>query len=240
MIARSRISLIDSKMAPCAGIDPEVPSLFGETSDGESFDGFGEGELDSESDIDFDRLQPEEDEPSYNTEDEDEEAQWTAQLTRVQVPRFNAETGITFDVDNPNELDVFLNFIDNHLWDLMVEESNRNAEEKLGDRFPSFTRKELKAFIGINVIMGINRLPNYTLCWSTDDFLGNHGIKRTMPKNRYEELVSYLHFNDTSQEPARGDANYDRLYKVRPVLIISQTSVRLTLSPLRTFLLMKG
>ena len=54
-------------MAACAGIDPEVASLFGETSDGESFDGFGEGELDSESDIDFDRLQPEEDEPSYNT-----------------------------------------------------------------------------------------------------------------------------------------------------------------------------
>ena len=152
MIARSRISLIDSKMAACAGIDPEVASLFGETSDEESFDGFGEGELDSESDIDFDGLQPEEDEPSYNTEDEDEEAQWTAQLTRVRVPRFNAETGITFDVDNPNELDVFLNFIDNHLWDLMVEESNRNAEEKLGDRFSSFrriTREELKAFIGI-------------------------------------------------------------------------------------------
>ena len=139
MIAHSRISLIDSKMAACAGIDPENASLFGETSDGESFDGFGEGELDSESDIDFDRLQPEEDEPSYSTEDE--EAQWTAQLTRVQVPRFNAETGITFDVDNPNELDVFLNFIDKHLWDLMVEESNRNAEEKLGDRFSSFTRE---------------------------------------------------------------------------------------------------
>ena len=220
MIARSRISLIDSKMAACASIDPEVASLFGETSDEESFDGFGEGELDSESDIDFDGLQPEEDEPSYNTEDEDEEAQWTAQLTRVRVPRFNAETGITFDVDNPNELDVFLNFIDNHLWDLMVEESNRNAKEKLGDRFSSFrriTREELKAFIGINIIMGINRLPNYALFWSTDDFFGNHGIKRTMPKNRYEELVSYLHFNDSSQGPARGDANYDRLYKVRPI-----------------------
>ena len=65
--------------------------------------------------------------------------------------------------------------------------------------------------------MGINRLPNYALFWSTDDFFGNHGIKRTMPKNRYEELVSYPHFNDSSQEPARGDANYDRLYKVTPI-----------------------
>ena len=150
-------------MAACAGIDPEVSSLFGETSDEESFDGFGEGDLDSDSDIDLDGLQPEEEEPSYNTKDEDEEAQWTAQLTRVRVPRFNAETGITFDLNNPNELDVFLNFTDNHLWDLMVEESNRNAERKLGDRFSSFrriTREELKAFVGINIIIGINCLPN--------------------------------------------------------------------------------
>jgi len=46
-------------MAACAGIDPEVASLFGESSDEESFYGFREGELDSESNIDFDRLQPE-------------------------------------------------------------------------------------------------------------------------------------------------------------------------------------
>ena len=150
-------------MAACAGIDPEVASLFRETSDEESFDGFREGDLGCDSDIDLDGLQPEEEEPSCNTEDKDEEAQWTAQLTRVRVPGFNAETGVTFDVNNPNELDVFLNFIDNHLWDLMAEESNRNAEQKLGDRFSSFrriTREELKAFVGINIIMGINHLPN--------------------------------------------------------------------------------
>jgi len=38
-----------------------------------------------------------------------------------------------------------------------------------------------------------------------------------MSKNRYEELDSYLHFNDSSQEAARRDANYERLYKVRPI-----------------------
>ena len=138
-------------MAACAGINAKVASLLGDTSDEESFDGFGEGDLDSDSDIDLDGLQPEE-EPSYNAKDEDKVPQWTAQLARVRVPRFNTETGINSDVNNPNELDVFLNFIDNHLWDLMVEESNRNIEQKLGDQFSSFrhlTRKELKAFVGL-------------------------------------------------------------------------------------------
>ena len=51
------------------------------------------------------------------------------------------------------------------------------------------------------MIMGINRLPNYALFWSTADFSGNHGMKTTMSKNRYEELVCYIHFNDSSKEP---------------------------------------
>ena len=32
-----------------------------------------------------------------------DDTQWTGQLTRVQVLRFNGEPEITFDVDNPNE-----------------------------------------------------------------------------------------------------------------------------------------
>lgn len=107
------------------------------------------------------------------------------------------------------------------MWDIIVEESNRYAQQKLGDRFANFhriTRVELKAFIGINVIMGIMRLPNYALFWSTDDFFGNKGIKRTMTKNRFEELSCYLHFSDSTKEPARGDVNYDRLFQVRTVI----------------------
>ena len=34
-------------------------------------------------------------------------------------------------MDIPDELDVSLNVIDNHLWDSPVEESNRNAEQSL-------------------------------------------------------------------------------------------------------------
>ena len=38
-----------------------------------------------------------------------------------------------------------------------------------------------------------------------------------MTKNRYEEL-SYLNFSDSTKEPARGDVNYNRLFKVRTVI----------------------
>ena len=61
--------------------------------------------------------------------------------------------------------------------------------------------------------MRINRLPNYALFWSNHDFFGNQGIKRVMTKNRFEEISQYLHFNDSTKEPACGAENFDRLFK---------------------------
>jgi len=66
--------------------------------------------------------------------------------------------------------------------------------------------------------MGMNILPKVADYWSLDIFMGNEGIKRVIPKNRFKEISQFLHLNDTSQEPARGEANFDRLYKCRPSL----------------------
>ena len=94
-------------------------------------------------------------------------------------------------------------------------------QQKVGDKFVNFrriTREELKVFIGVNMIMGIQTMPNYALFWSDDIYIGNQGINATMTKNRFEELSCYLHLSDSSKEPARCNANYDRLFKVRAVL----------------------
>ena len=66
------------------------------------------------------------------------------------------------------------------------------------------------------MIMGIEKMPNYALFWSDDVYIGNQGIEAT--KNKFEELSCYLHFSDSSKEPARGDTNYGHLFKVRAVL----------------------
>lgn len=106
----------------------------------------------------------------------------------------------------------------------MVSETNRYAREKLAGsperlaNFQPITRNEFQAFLGINVIMGMNRLPSVAMYWSSDDFFGNQGIKKVMPRNRFEEIRKFLHFNDSSKEAARGEPGYDRLFKVRPVL----------------------
>ena len=65
------------------------------------------------------------------------------------------------------------------------------------------------------IMMGINSLPQLAMYWSEN---GNIGIQSVMTKNRFEELCQYLHFSDTTKEPKRGEPNYDRLFKIRPVL----------------------
>lgn len=36
--------------------------------------------------------------------------------------------------------------------------------------------------------------------------------------NRFGWILSHLHFNDNSLQPKRGETNYDKLYKIMPLL----------------------
>ena len=103
----------------------------------------------------------------------------------------------------------------------IVEKTNYYARQKVADneqrlgRWRDVCKPEVKAYFGMCVIMGMNILPMVPDYWSTDIF--NEGIKRVIPKNRFEEISQFLLLNDSSREPAR-DVNFDRLYKFRPAL----------------------
>ena len=72
--------------------------------------------------------------------------------------------------------------------------------------------------------MGISDLPQFALYWHQNDFIGNTGIKKTMSRARFERLTRYLHVSDRENEPGRNEPNYDKLYKIRPVLEMVQQS----------------
>jgi len=86
------------------------------------------------------------------------------------------------------------------------------------DKWKDVTAQELNAFFGMCIIMGINSLPRILMYWSSDSCIGNRGVQNVMTKNRFKETSQYIHFNDSSQEPPRGDNNHNRLFKVHPIL----------------------
>ena len=86
------------------------------------------------------------------------------------------------------------------------------------DKWVPTDEYEMRAFIGINIIMGINNLPEADMYWSGNSFLGNAGIQNVMSCNRYQKLSQYFHVSDCASEVPRDHPQHDRLHKVRPVI----------------------
>lgn len=55
----------------------------------------------------------------------------------------------------------------------------------------------MKAFIGINIPMGIHKIPALVDYSSTDEALRVPYISRKMPRNRFEQLCKYIHLSDS-------------------------------------------
>ena len=148
-----------------------------------------------------------------------------AELSNFVVREFSGEPGLLVDFEDDAKADnYFLRVFGEANVDSIVEETNRYARQSLQNNprrltaWKDITKPEMKALFGVCVIMGINQLPRVEDYWKDDPFIGNEGIKRTMPRNRFQETLQFLHFADLMKNPAPGEEGYDRLFKVRPVL----------------------
>ena len=132
------------------------------------------------------------------------------------------------------------------LLEQIVNETNLYARQKLADspallaKFKPVTLTEIKAFIAINIIMGMVRLPSVNSYWSSDEYFGNVGIKKVMPRNRFQEIGNFLHFHDSSLEVAHGNPGHDKLFKVRPVLTYVRSNFETNFSPTKNIAVDEG
>ena len=76
--------------------------------------------------------------------------------------------------------------------------------------------QEMEQFLGTMVLMGIIKYPTYMMYWSPETRIPS--IADVMSINRFENLERYFHIADNSKMPKQGEANYDKLYKLRPML----------------------
>ena len=83
---------------------------------------------------------------------------------------------------------------------------------------------ELKAYFGFQILMGFNRLPEIRDYWSTNSYFHYFPIASRISRNRFLEIQRFLYFVDNSTIASRGEPEYDRLAKVRPVIKSLQRS----------------
>ena len=77
---------------------------------------------------------------------------------------------------------------------LFCDQSNLYAAQN-GREFAT-TLEEIRAFLGINYIMSISKLPNLKCYWSVDCYLSNDGVRNTMITNLFITILQNLNFND--------------------------------------------
>ncbi|CAG4963633.1 unnamed protein product [Parnassius apollo] len=67
-------------------------------------------------------------------------------------------------------------------------------------------------------MMGLNSLPDMELYWSNDPFYNNKEISQVMTIKRFKKITENLHINNNEEEPRRDSPNYDKLFKLRPMI----------------------
>ena len=194
---------------------------------------------DTDSDLDIsDREFPDEEETGnplfdeYLDSDDFEKPVWVkTRLKSFHVPDFNGPTGLNFpanfDPENASPWQYVRLFVTHEVLQLILNNTNKYAtwkQRQKGKTNPfwkkDLTMPELKAFLGISIVMGLNPTPQYSCYWSRSCFMGNEGVKKLMTKNRYEVISQYLHVSDRETEVPRGQDGHDRAAKIRPLMNI--------------------
>ena len=163
-------------------------------------------------------------------ESSDEDTEWSDTPCTVNILEFSEPVGPSITLGDSTA--TFLTLFTPELLEHIVRETNRYAEQCIsathqGDGPPptwTTTVDEVKAFIGFAILMGINELPEIRDYWSTNDQLHYFPVASRIPRKRFMELSTYLHFANNENIVARGQPEYDRLAKVRPVITALQKS----------------
>ena len=131
-------------------------------------------------------------------------------------------------IDNSTQaVDLFLRFFPDEAIHLVVEETNRYAAQCRAQctsptpcAWHNITRDELKAFFGLLFYMGIARLPQLELYWSTKHDLIRQNISDIMLLVRFQQILRFFHLNNSQDQICAGQPGYDPLFKVRRLVDI--------------------
>jgi hypothetical protein len=93
-------------------------------------------------------------------------------------------------------------------------------------------RSEMRAFIGVMMAMGLLKKPTIESYWNKGGsfLLYSPSFSQVFSRNRFQNILRFLHCNDNTQAAPRGSPEYDPGYKIRPIItpikaLISERSV---------------
>ena len=151
--------------------------------------------------------------------------EWSSEPSDITVQPFTMDVGPTFQLSS-DPTEVFLKFFTPELIDHIVHETNHYAALCLSAAAntsrpvtPWETNSdEIRAYLGFNILMGLNHLPELYDYWSLDECYHYFPIASRISRKRFMEIQKFLHFTDNATIVPHGEPGYDRLARVRPVI----------------------
>ncbi|XP_047124308.2 piggyBac transposable element-derived protein 3 [Hydra vulgaris] len=138
---------------------------------------------------------------------------------KVSVPKeIDAFNGEPFPEPPYPELtpyQYFKKLFSSEIFDLIVEQTNLYSANLTGTSI-AVTNNDIEKYVDILVLMSIIKLPHQRLYWSNETRIPN--IADVMTSKQFEKIKRYLHFSDNSKSLPSNHPNYDKLFKVRPLI----------------------
>ncbi|KAK3764943.1 hypothetical protein RRG08_045745 [Elysia crispata] len=159
--------------------------------------------------------------------DLDQDEEWTDELVDFadRLEPFTEFSGPVHDLPvDSGPLDYFKLFFPDSVLNMIVEETNRYAEQQQEAKgaedvyWKPATLADIRKYIYTLITFGHHQVPELSLIWSSDPYWRVPAIADIWGRQRYQKIHQYFHLADSSHQPGRNDEGYDPLYKVRPLL----------------------
>ncbi|GBP91012.1 PiggyBac transposable element-derived protein 4 [Eumeta japonica] len=136
-----------------------------------------------------------------------------------KIPNFDKKITCNSDYTHKTQpVEMFDNFFPVYIVNNIVEQTNLYAHQNNCKNWTDVTSSEIRAYLGVLIMMGLNPLPDVELYWSSDPFYNNSEMTKAFPIVRFKKISENLHLNDNEKVPTRESQNFDKLYKVRPLI----------------------
>ena len=151
---------------------------------------------------------------------------WTKEFPTVVPPEENPpnnDTGewgkVMLNYESlPSLATVFVDVckLDELINNILVPQSTHYMHQK-GITFET-ENEEMKAFLGISIMMSYHVLPETHDYFSNEPDLRVQPIAETMPRDRFYSIRRALHFANNDEAPDKKDLTHNKAWKLRPLI----------------------
>ena len=84
------------------------------------------------------------------------------------------------------------------------------------------TQSEMELFISLVILTGLIEKPFLEKYWSTDALISTPIFSKSMPRDRFLNILTCFHLNNNENQVNRGSDGYDPLFKIKPLYDVTR------------------